>query len=124
GTQGEGLFYLAQGRVTPVTKGLPDRTINAVLPVGARDVWVGTNEGMVRWNGNEITADGLAPSLRRIAVSTMTLDRDSNIWIGTANDLLRVNSRGVSRLEDRGEESRLAVTALFEDREGSLWVGT
>ena len=124
GTQGEGLFYLAQGRVTPVTKGLPDQTINAVLPVGARDVWVGTNKGVVRWNGNEVTADGLAPSLRRIPVSTMTLDRDSNIWIGTANDLLRVNARGVSRLEDRGEAFRLAVTALFEDREGSLWVGT
>jgi signal transduction histidine kinase len=110
--------------VTPVTKGLPDRTINAVLPVGARDVWVATNEGMVRWSGTEITADGLAPSLRRVVASTMTVDRESNVWIGAADGLLRVNARGVSRLEDREQAPRVAVTALFEDREGSLWIGT
>jgi signal transduction histidine kinase len=124
GTQSEGLFYLAQGRVTPVTEGLPDRTINAVLPVGARDAWVATRAGVVRWNGSGITTDGLAPSLRRAVASTMIADREANVWIGTADGLLRVNARGVDRLEDRGPAARLAVTALLEDREGSLWVGT
>jgi ligand-binding sensor domain-containing protein len=38
GTQGEGLFHIVSGQVTPVAKGLPDRSITAVLPVGARDV--------------------------------------------------------------------------------------
>lgn len=125
GTQGEGLFHLVpRGQVTPVTTGLPDRTINAVLPVGARDVWVATNKGIVRWNGAEITAGGLAPSLRGVVATTMVGDRESNVWIGAADGLRRVNARGVSRLEDRAPAPRLAVTALFEDREGSLWVGT
>jgi signal transduction histidine kinase/ligand-binding sensor domain-containing protein len=124
GTQGEGLFQIVPGQVTPVTKGLPDRSITAVLPVGARDVWVGTTRGVVRWDGSAITSKGLSPQLAHVVAATMTGDRDSNVWIGTGDGLLRVNARGVSKLE-LGEEGRpLAVTALFEDREGSLWVGT
>src|SRR5207249_5263568 len=124
GTQGEGLLYLARGHVTAVTSGLPDRAITAVLPVGARDVWVATSKGLARWNGARITEEGLAPSLRRVVTSTMMVDRESNVWIGTTDGLLRVNSKGVSRLEDDEPSPRLDVTALFEDREGSLWIGT
>jgi signal transduction histidine kinase/ligand-binding sensor domain-containing protein len=124
GTQGEGLFRVVGGEVTPVTKGLPDRRVNAVLPVGPRDVWVGTSHGVVRWSGTEITPKGLSPSLQHVVVSAMTGDRDSNVWIGTAGGLLRVNAKGVAALAT-GEEGRpLPVTALFEDREGTLWVGT
>jgi ligand-binding sensor domain-containing protein/signal transduction histidine kinase len=124
GTQDAGLFYLAQGRVTAVGKGLPSPAVAAVLPVGAHDVWVATSKGIVRWNGSEMTSDGLEPPVRGAVVSTMTADRDSNVWIGTADGLLRVNARGVARLEDRTPSSRLEVTALFEDRDGSLWIGT
>jgi ligand-binding sensor domain-containing protein/signal transduction histidine kinase len=124
GTQGEGLFYLAQGHVRAVTRTLSDRTISAVLPVGPRDVWVATSKGLVRWNGTTVTTEGLAPSLSRVVASTMMVDRESNVWIGTAEGLLRVNAKGVSRIEDREPAPRLEVTALFEDREGSLWIGT
>ena len=124
GTQGEGLFYLARGQITAVTKGLPDPAIAAVLPLGARDVWVATRGGIARWNGAEMTADGLAPSLRHLVASTMMADRESNVWIGTADGLLRVNAGGISRLQNREPAPPLEVTALFEDREGSLWIGT
>jgi signal transduction histidine kinase/ligand-binding sensor domain-containing protein len=124
GTQDEGLFYLSEGRVTPMRKGLPDPKINAVLPVGTRDVWVGTDKGIVRWNGTEITAEGLDPRLRRVAALTMLADRESNVWVGTTEGVLRVNAKGVSLLEDGEDRSRTPVTALFEDREGSLWIGT
>ena len=124
GTQDAGLFYLAQGRVTAVSKGLPAAAVAAVLPVGAHDVWVATSKGIARWNGSELTTDGLEPSVRRAVASTLTVDRDSNVWIGTADGLLRVNARGVARLQDREPSPRFEVTALFEDREGSLWIGT
>ena len=124
GTQDEGLFYLSEGRVTPVTKGVPDRKINALLSVGKRDVWVGTDKGVTRWNGREMTAAGLAPALKQAAALTMLADRESNVWIGTPEGLLRVNASGVSLLDNREDQTRSAVTALFEDREGSLWLGT
>jgi signal transduction histidine kinase/ligand-binding sensor domain-containing protein len=129
----EGLFYLSGGRATPVTKGLPDPRINAVLLVGPRDVWVGTHDGVVRWNGTELTSSGLPPALRHVDALALSADRESNVWIATTEGLLRVNAHGVSVLEDREnvadgrgrrDRSRTPVTALFEDREGSLWMGT
>ena len=116
-----------------MTKGLPDRRVNAAAVVGPRDVWVGTDNGVVRWNGTELTSSGLDPALRHVDALALSADRESNVWIGTTEGLLRVNAHGVSMLEDREdvadrrelrERSATAVTALFEDREGSLWIGT
>jgi signal transduction histidine kinase len=120
GTHGEGLFCLRDGKVVTVTR-LPGRRINALLPVGARDVWVGTDTGVLRWNGAAISNEGLDSALRTAATTAMIGDRESNVWIGTDRGVLRVNARGVSRFEGGGGEP---VTALFEDREGSLWIGT
>jgi signal transduction histidine kinase/ligand-binding sensor domain-containing protein len=122
GTEGDGLFRLVARKMTRVPGTLPGRRVNALLPVGARDVWIATEGGLVRWNGAEITARGLDPVLSRSAATAMALDRESNLWVGTAGGLLRVNGGGVTALDAPGR-SDPAVTALFEDREGGLWIG-
>jgi ligand-binding sensor domain-containing protein len=119
GTRDEGLFYL-EGRSVINAKGqIPSRKINALLSVGA-DVWVGTDKGMVRWNGTGITADGIPPSLRNAEVLAMLKDHHSNLWIGGGTGLFRVNA---GLLADDHERAGGAVRTLFEDREGSLWAG-
>jgi ligand-binding sensor domain-containing protein/signal transduction histidine kinase len=123
GTRGAGLFNVVERRVTAVTSALPNKTINALLPVGDRDMWIGTDGGVVRWNGSEATSDGVPASLRRTRALAMISDRDSNVWIGTAEGLVRINARGVASFDDRHDHPSHAVTALFEDREGNLWAG-
>ena len=120
GSRDGGLFSLSGGLVSSVAPGSPDRKINCLLPVGPKELWIGMDNGVVRWNGTEITRTGLPRSLEHVQTLAMTKDREANIWIGTASGLLRINALGVSSLEKRGGE---AVTALYEDREGNLWVG-
>ncbi|MGH9849651.1 MAG: two-component regulator propeller domain-containing protein, partial [Blastocatellia bacterium] len=85
----------------------------------------GTDSGVVRWNGTELTKSGVLSALDRTQVLAMIKDRDSNVWISTASQgLLRLNAGGVASLEERGHRANGAVTALFEDREGNLWVGS
>ena len=64
--------------------------------MGARDVWVGTDAGVVRWNGTAISTEGLDPGLRGAAATAMVADRESNVWIGTERGLMRVK-RAASR---------------------------
>lgn len=123
GTRDQGLFLLADRRVTPIKHQPAERPINTLLYVGPRDVWIGTDRGVLRWNGSEVTTDGVPPVLRNAPAHAMLLDRDANLWIGTSDGLVRINSNGVSALLSSGQDGRDAVTALFQDREGNLWVG-
>lgn len=125
GTRDNGLLRIRGDSVSRITQGLPDQKINCLVPGDNDEVWVGTDSGVVRWNGTEITRDDVPSSFRQIQALAMARDRESNLWVGTTSgNLLRFNARGVSVLDERGSRARGAITALFEDREGSLWIGS
>ena len=124
GTRDAGLFRVSGGETSSIRKGLPDAKINCLLPDGDRGLWIGTDNGIVRWNGTEAASAGLPSGLKGFQALSMTRDRDGNLWIGTdARGLLRLNGAGLASLDEPGEGPRQAVTAVFEDREGNLWTG-
>jgi signal transduction histidine kinase/ligand-binding sensor domain-containing protein len=122
GTRDAGLVRVRGGKAMPVTDGLPDQKINCLATEGRDQLWVGTDNGVVRWDGQRVTGAGLPAALAGVRATAMIKDRDDNLWIATADGLIRVNSRGVARLDKR--TAGFAVTALFEDRDGDLWIGT
>ena len=119
GTQDKGLFYMSGGRVFAAPRGQFNYRVNCLLASENRELWVGTDRGIVRWNGTEVTSAGVPLPLRNVQILSMIRDHDGNLWVGTPSGLIRVSGDGVS--VDRGT---VAVTALFEDREGNLWIGT
>ncbi len=123
GTREAGLIHVNRRQISRITSGLPDLRINCLLAEKNGDVLVGTDRGMVRWDGSEITTAGVPRALEHAQILAMTRDRDSNIWIGTGTKgLLRLNQQGLCSLRDH--DSRAPITALFEDREGDLWTGS
>ena len=124
GTRDAGLFRVSGGKVQPVRKGLPDLKINCVLPDRDRGVWVGTDNGIVRWDGTELKSVDTPASLNHFQALAMLQDRDGNLWAGTnSRGLLRLNSTGVASLPEPDGRAHEAITAVFEDREGDIWVG-
>jgi len=123
GTRDLGLFYATQGMISRIEKPMPDRKINSLLPVSNEELWIGTDNGVVRWNGVEVTSAGLSGSLTHVQALTMIKDRDANVWLGTNKGLIRVSPQGTVAFSKRDSDS-VPVSALFEDREGNLWAGT
>ena len=106
-------------------QGLPNLKINCLLPGPNGDLWIGTDKGIARWTGTEVTQSGLPAALHTLGALAMIRDRESNVWIAAGSSgLLRVNGRGVVRLEERDPRLGGAVTALFEDRDSNIWIGT
>ncbi len=125
GTRGVGLYRLYQGNTASVTEGLPDPKINCLLPDGQNNLWIGTDSGIVRWNGSKLTTEGISPALQRLQVLALVKDRDGNLWVGTdSGGLLRLNDHGVAALDPGTGRAHEAITAMFEDREGNLWIGS
>jgi ligand-binding sensor domain-containing protein/signal transduction histidine kinase len=125
GTRDAGLFRIRGGTATPITQGLPDLKVNSLVAAKNNQIWVATDGGIARWDGNKLTKEGVPNILDGVQALSMALDRDANLWIGTNSlGLARLNERGLAFLEDPHQPGRDAVTAIFEDREGNLWVGS
>jgi ligand-binding sensor domain-containing protein/signal transduction histidine kinase len=124
GTRDSGLLRLHGGHLT-IVRGLPDQKINALVAGERNELWIGTDDGVSRWNGVEVTHEGVPESLAHVGALAMIRDQDGNLWIGTTSgELLRVNRYGVASLDERDRARRGAVTTVFEDRDGNVWMGT
>src|SRR5580704_2884074 len=123
GTREQGLYSLNGQRVSRFVGELPDKKVNALLSLNGRDLWIGTDKGLVRWDGRGLSRVSTSEALQNVEIVTMARDRESNVWIGTSNGLARVSNDAVTSVDSSQGWSAEPVTALFEDREGSLWVG-
>jgi signal transduction histidine kinase/ligand-binding sensor domain-containing protein len=123
GTRDAGLLFESGGKLSAAGFSLHDSKINSLLPSLDRELWIATDNGVLRWDGLGITRSGVPNALTRVQTFALIKDRESNIWAGTANGLVRVRATGVSATDQLARPGQ-GVTALFEDREGDLWVGS
>jgi len=117
-TADHGYSYLFNGHIFQVERGTIGGRTTCLLPLNDGEMWIGTDKGVLRWDGTKLTQLGIPAALRRADVHALLRGRDSNIWIGTTNGLFRVNKGGLSHDADSG-----TIEALFEDREGNIWAG-
>src|ERR1700724_1496265 len=107
--------------------GLPGNSVYAIAQAADGYLWIGTENGLARLDGQQFVAVGaLSPSVfRSRLVGALAAGRDGTLWIGTERGLLRMRG-GVVAPEGPpgGLASDAAVSALAEDGGGDLWIGT
>ena len=110
-------------------QGLSNSTIECIFQDSRGFLWLGTRDGLDRYDGNEMTvyrnirAD--SNSLSDDYIRCITEDASHMLWIGTSNGLNRFNpsTQTFTRYQPSGLGAG-AVNALYTDRQGRLWAGT
>jgi signal transduction histidine kinase/ligand-binding sensor domain-containing protein len=105
---------------------LPQATVHAILQTRDGYLWMGTYEGLARFDGVRFVVYDLHRSGDLSGTSAFHLleDREGRLWVAT-NGGLTVRDRGAFRTYGvaSGLPSRM-VRVLLEDRDGTLWIGT
>ncbi len=105
--------------------GLPQNTVNAIVQTRPGYLWIGTRDGLARFDGVRFTVFGLAEGMQSVDVSSLYEDRYGTLWIGTVGGgLSRFRNGRIETLNPRDQQLSTSVTSLAEDFTGRLWVGT
>jgi ligand-binding sensor domain-containing protein len=128
GTRDGGLFRSNEGHFSNVPKELANSKINTLLPIdngglSSGGIWIGTDHGIVYWDGNRLAKTGLPTAIDKLQVLTMTRDLEGNIWAGTDHGLIRITAQGEVSLGLLNNDPNNQVTTIYEDLAGDLWFG-
>jgi diguanylate cyclase (GGDEF)-like protein len=120
--------------------GLPQNSVHAIAQTSDGFLWLGTEEGLVRFDGtafqiyNRYVVRGLASDY----IGALLADRDGSLWIGTDSGLTHYTVSATSGTPlggIRGDGTFVTIaardglasdiiTSLAQSADGALWVGT
>ena len=111
-------------RIWQTRQGLPQSSILAIHQTRDGYLWLGTADGLVRFDGVRFTSpedlDGLA--LPKMSVRQLAEDARGALWIATSNaGLFRIENGSVARFSRRDGLPSDNVACLFPGRGSDLW---
>lgn len=104
-------------------QGLPQDTITAMVQTSDGYLWLGTNDGLARFDGYEfVVFDKARGDLPSNIIKALAPGPDGTLWVGTSNGLVQF-SRGKSRTFTTGNGlPNNAIDELCVDHAGNLWI--
>jgi PAS domain S-box-containing protein len=107
--------------------GLPQNSALTLAQTQDGYLWIGTEVGLVRFDGNRFTTFDKrnTPQLGTSEIATLLVDRSGTLWIGThGGGLVSLKNKVFTSYRTRKELTSEAILALYEDENGALWIGT
>ena len=98
-------------------------TIYSVAQTGDGYLWLGTEFGLLRFDGNRYIPwqPPAGQSLPGNGITSLLAASDGTLWIGTYAGLVNWNGATLTRYPDLDKQ---LVAALHQDHEGTVWAGT
>jgi ligand-binding sensor domain-containing protein len=106
-------------------EGLPQNSVTSILQSQQGYLWMGTYNGLVRFDGVRFTVFDTAntPELPTSRVTSLREDHRGNLWIGQETGDLAVELRGRFERASAGPHwPGGSIVAMEEDARGHLWL--
>ena len=108
-------------------QGVPQGSINAIAQTPDGYLWLGTQEGLVRFDGLKFTVFDTknVEAFQSNDIRILQLDSAGSLWIGTRNaGLVRYRNGSFATIANQDSLKERRITAIVESREGHFWIGT
>lgn len=103
--------------------GLPQDTIRAIAQTSDGYLWLGTDEGLARFDGYEFaTFSKDHGDLPGNSITALAPGRDGALWIGTANGLACYRKKGFESYSTKNGLPDNAIAGVIEDHTGAVWM--
>ena len=106
--------------------GLPQNTVQAITQTRDGYLWIGTQEGLARFNGTAFVVFDKenTPQLKSNDIRALLEDRNGTLWVGTSYGLLRFQAGAFTCFTTAEGLPDNGVAALAETQEGTIWIAT
>jgi len=121
-----GVMYLENDRLHLFESGLRDRAglANAFVESPRGTLWLGTNKGLLRLRGREVTKYGLAQGLPEETIRAVYADPHGQVWVATSRLYRLVDPENGVFVEVPLPALDYNLRAIIQDSEGSYWVSS
>jgi ligand-binding sensor domain-containing protein len=102
--------------------GLPQNSVNSVTQTSDGYLWFGTQEGLARYDGLNVTVfDSLKfKALKDSFINTIASGRDGSLWVGTRTGLIRYKNGTFHTYL----AAQSPISKIYESKNGQIWVGS
>lgn len=117
-----------------IKEGLPHNTIFCQLQDRNGFIWLGTQDGLVRYDGYEcrIFRQQISGKQQFQGKNIQCLHEDikGNLWVGTQGNGINIRDAATGKFRNLNDEKAFEPIAkhwiknIFEDRNGRIWIGT
>jgi signal transduction histidine kinase/ligand-binding sensor domain-containing protein/DNA-binding response OmpR family regulator len=109
-----------------IADGLPQSTVQALARTPDGYLWVGTQEGLARYDGARFAVfePGNESAIPNKDITALHIDKTGKLWIGTRSGLAVFEHDRFRPGPQGGELARGFIRAIGESSNGHIWIGT
>ena len=110
-------------RLWQAEDGLPHNIVQAITQTRDGYLWVGTREGLARFDGEHFQAVDLVPGGTPPSIFSLLESKDGSLWVGTDGaGLFRLHDRKVDRCLLPDGTREFQVFEIQEGGDGDVWI--
>ena len=105
------------------SEGLPQNSVHALAQTPDRYLWVGTRDGLARFDGNTFTTyhTSHTSGLPDNHITDLAVAEDGTLWVGTAGGLARYRDGSFESLSDAHPAVTGYIRAVTVGPNGTVW---